>query len=149
VNISCFIIWITYALIQTGLLWWFDAKFESALHDSVISATSITLCCCIIANALNYYLPRKEKFGYVAVWGLVLAAVSIASTRWALYYIIADHGYLEQLDTSLPLRFFVNSLLIAFVAIINILWNIQQKTRKKKHQKLNPNRLHREPSLKN
>jgi len=136
-------------LIQTGLLWWFDAKFESALHDSVISATSITLCCCIIANALNYYLPRKEKFGYVAVWGLVLAAVSIASTRWALYYIIADHGYLEQLDTSLPLRFFVNSLLIAFVAIINILWNIQQEYKENEQRKADAERLAREAELYN
>lgn len=149
VNISCFIIWIGYALIQTGLLWWFDAKFEFALHDSLISATWITLCCYIIANALNYYLPRKEKFGYIVIWGLVLAAASISATRWTLLYLIPDEAYLDQMDASLPLRFFINSLLIAWMAIVNILWNIQQEYKENEQRKADAERLARDAELYN
>lgn len=149
VNISCFIIWVAYALIQTGLLWWFDAELEFALHDSLISATWITLCCYIIANALNYYLPRKEKFGYIVVWGLVLAAISISATRWTLLYTIPDHAYLDKIDASLPLRFFINSMLIAWMAIINILWNIQQEYKENEQRKADAEKLAREAELYN
>lgn len=149
VNISCFITWIAYALIQTGLLWWFDAELETALHDSLISATWITLCCYIIANALSYYLPRKEKFGYIVVWGLVLAAISISAARWTLLYTLPDPVYIDRVDASLPLRFFINSMLIAWMAMINILWNIQQEYKENEQRKADAERLAREAELYN
>lgn len=149
VNISCFIIWVANALIQTGLLWWFGAGLDLAMHDSLISATWITLCCYVIANALNYYLPRKEKFGYIVVWGLVLAAISTAATRWTLFYTITDQAYLDKIDASLPLRYFVNALLIAWVAMVNILWNIQQEYKENEQRKADAERLAREAELYN
>jgi Putative regulator of cell autolysis len=149
VNISCFIIWIAYALIQTALLWWFDVDFPLAVNDGLISATIITLCCYVIANALNHYLPRKEKYLYVVVWGLVLAAISISASRWLLQYVIADKGYLDRVDLSLPLRFFINALLIAWIAIINILWNIQQEYKENEQRKADAERLAREAELYN
>ncbi len=138
-----------YALIQTALLWWFEVDFELALNDSLVSATVITLCCYVIANALNHYLPRKEKYFYVVIWGLVLAAISISLSRWILQYVITDKPYLNQIDLSLPLRFFINALLIAWMAIINILWNIQQEYKENEQRKADAERLAREAELYN
>ncbi|SFC70892.1 Histidine kinase [Parapedobacter composti] len=149
VNISCFIIWIAYALIQTALLWWFDVNFALALNDSLVSATIITLCCYVIANALNHYLPRREKYFYIVIWGVVLAAISISASRWFLQYVIADKSYLDRVDLSLPLRFFINALLIAWMAIINILWNIQQEYKENEQRKADAERLAREAELYN
>lgn len=149
VNISCFIICVGYAVVQTVLLWWFGLNFEPALHDSLISAAAITLACYIISNALNYYLPRKEHYIYIVIWGLVLAAISLSLSRWIMQYIIPDTAYLNFADQSLPLRYCINSLLIACVAIINILWNIQQDHKENEARKADAERLAREAELYN
>ena len=114
-----------------------------------MSATVITLCCYVIANALNHYLPRKEKYFYIVIWGLVLAAISISLSRWILQYVITDKAYLDHIDTSLPLRFFINTLLIAWMAMINILWNIQQEYKENEQRKADAERLAREAELYN
>jgi Putative regulator of cell autolysis len=149
INISCFIIWIIYAFIQTALLWWFEVDFNLALNDSLVSATLTSLCCYVIANALNHYLPRRKGYFYIVIWGLVLAAISVSLDRWILQFIIPDKNYLGQIDLSLPLRFFINALLIAWIAIINILWNIQQEYKENEQRKADAERLAREAELYN
>ena len=150
VNIACFIVWTAYAAVATSLLWWFGTAFDTALHDSLISATWITLCCYIIANALNYYLPRKEKLGYIIVWGLVLAAVSVLATRWTLHYTgEPDELYQDGINDTLPLRFTINFMLIGWMATVHILWNIQQEYKENEQRKADAERLAREAELYN
>ena len=138
-----------YALIQTALLWWFDISFSLALNDSLVSATITTLCCYVIASALTHYLPQRKGYFYIVVWGLVLAAISVSLDRWILQYVIQDQTYRDYIDVSLPLRFFFNALLIAWMAIINILWNIQQEYEENEQRKADAERLAREAELYN
>ncbi len=149
INITCFVIWMAYALVQTALLWWFDVDFNLALNDSLVSATVITLCCYVIASALTHYLPQRKGYFYIVIWGLVLAAISISVDRWILQFIIQNESYRDRIDVSLPLRFFVNALLIAWMAIINILWNIQQEYKENEQRKADAERLAREAELYN
>lgn len=149
INISCFVIWVTYALIQTALLWWFDVDFNLALNDSLVSATVTTLCCYVISGALTHYLPQRKGYFYIVIWGLVLAAISVSLDRWILQYIIQDEAYLNHIDISLPVRFFFNALLIAWMAVINILWNIQQENKENEQRKADAERLAREAELYN
>lgn len=149
VNISCFVIFLGYSILQTALLWWFGIDFQIALHDSLISAASITVGCFAIASALLYYLPRKERYIYIAIWGLVLAAICTSITRWSIFYLVGDDTYITSVDRSLPLRFCVYALLIAWVAIINILWNIQSEYKENEDRKADAERLAREAELYN
>src|SRR5690606_10323668 len=149
VNISCFVIFLGYSILQTALLWWFGIDFQIALHDSLISAASITVGCFAIASALLYYLPRKERYIYIAIWGLVLAAICTSITRWSIFYLVGDDTYITSVDRSLPLRFCVYALLIAWVAIMNILWNIQSEYKENEDRKADAERLAREAELYN
>lgn len=149
VNISCFVIFMGYSIIQTALLWWFGIGFDLALNDSLISAGSITAGCFAIASALNYYLPRKERYIYIVIWGLALAAICTSITRWSILYLIADNTYIDTVDRSLPLRFCVYALLIAWIAIINILWNTQHEYKENEERKADAERLAREAELYN
>ena len=138
-----------YALVQTALLWWFDVDVSLALNDSLVSATITTLCCYVIAGALAHYLPQRKGYFYIVVWGLVLAAISVSLGRWILQYVIDDPSYLDRIDVSLPVRFFFNALLIAWIAIIHILWNIQEEYEENEQRKADAERLAREAELYN
>jgi two-component system LytT family sensor kinase len=65
---SCAIIFFGWSLIQTFILYWYGIQIEAAVVDSLISAATITLACYIVANALHYYQPGKEKVAFILVW---------------------------------------------------------------------------------
>ena len=149
VNISSFIIWCIYAFVQTAILWWYGHDRELSLNDSLISATALTLACFIISNALNYYLPSRRHYFYIAVWALVLAAGTLSISRWILNLVLSDQVYLNMVDQSLPLRYLFHTLTIAWIATINIVWNIQQDYKETEQRKTDAERLSREAELYN
>ncbi len=149
VNISCFIIWVGSSLIQTGLLWWHDYSLDLAINDSLVTSTILTISCFIISNALNYYLPSQRHYFYVVIWALVLAGAGVSLSRWILQYVIPDQAHLDTIDHSLPLRFFFHSMIIAWMATINILWNIQQDYKENEQRKADAEKLAREAELYN
>lgn len=149
VNISCFIIWVGSSLIQTALLWWHAYPLDQAINDSLVSSTFLTISCFIISNALNYYLPSQRHYFYVVIWALVLAGAGISLSRWILQYVITDPTHLNNIDHSIPLRFFFHFMIIAWMATINILWNIQQDYKENEQRKADAEKLAREAELYN
>lgn len=147
VYISCFVIWTGYGLIQTTLIWWHKFNLDIAINDSLISATVLTLSCFIIGNALNYYLPSRKKYFQIVIWALVMSLASLFLTRSVIRYFIDDPAYLEMVDQSMPLRFVFFGMVIAWMATINILWNIQQDYTENEQRKQDAERLAREAEL--
>ncbi|WP_134090805.1 sensor histidine kinase [Olivibacter sp. XZL3] len=149
IAISCVSVWVGTLIIQTGLLLWFDFIFELALLDSLVSATTISAACYIIANNLNYYQPRKERYFYIIIWGLSLAAISLTINRYIIQYIIKDKSYLAFLDLSLPIRYCTNGLVIAWVAMMQVLWNTLHDQKENEQRKADAEKLAREAELYN
>ncbi|MFC6102586.1 sensor histidine kinase [Olivibacter domesticus] len=149
IAVSCVAVWVGSLIIQTGLLLWFDFNFGPAIVDSLISSTTIAAACYIIGNNLNYYQPRKERYFYIIIWGLCLAAISLTINRYALQYTISDKAYLVFLDLSLPIRYCTNSLLIAWVAIMHVLWNTLHDQKENEQRKADAEKLAREAELYN
>lgn len=148
-NISYFLIWFVYSSVQTALLWHQEFDLDLALQDSLISATFLAISCFVITNALRYYLPSRRHYSYIVIWALVLAASSFSLSRWVLHYLITDPAYLDGVDQSMPLRICFYVLMIAWVATISILWNIQQDHRENQQRKADAERLAREAELYN
>jgi len=149
ITVSCLSVWLGSLIIQTALLFWFSFNYRLVLLDSLISATTITAACYIIANNLNYYQPRKERYFYIIIWGLCLAAISLAINRYSIHYLIKDKSYLDFLDISLPIRYCTNSLIIAWVAIMQVLWNTLNDQKENEQRKADAERLAREAELYN
>lgn len=149
INISCFIVWCGYAFIQTALIWWQNFDRDIAINDGLISSTILTLSCFIVSNALNYYLPSKRHYFFIAIWAMVLAALGVTLSRWVNNLFITDPTYLSMIDRSLPLRFVFSLLIIAWIATINILWNIQQDHQENEERKADAEKLARDAELYN
>lgn len=146
---SCAIIFSGWSLIQTFLLYWYGVSINLAAIDSITSSLAITLACYVIANALHYYQPGKEKVVYILVWVLSLSILTLTIISYGIQWIIQDADYTRFLTDSLPLRFVFISLLIGWMTIINVLWNIQRNNTEYERRKSDAEKMAREAELYN
>jgi len=147
--LTCAIIFFGWTAIQAFILYWYGISLNSAIKDSLISASTITLACYIIANALHYYQPGKEKVVYILVWVVSLTVFSLAATRYGIKWIIPDENYASFVTYSLPLRFVAANLLIGWMALMNVLWNIQQNNAEYERRKADAENMARKAELYN
>lgn len=146
---SCAIIFFGWSLIQTFILYWYGIQIEAAVVDSLISAATITLACYIVANALHYYQPGKEKVAFILVWILSLSLLSLAIIRYSIQWTISNVEYTLFVHYSMPLRFVAASLLIGWMTIMNVLWNIQRNNNEYEKRKADAEKMAREAELYN
>src|SRR5690554_4523878 len=147
--LSCAIIFFGWAIVQSITLFWYEVPIDIALIDSLISAATITAACYIIANALHYYQPGNERIVYILVWVLSLSILSIVIIRYGIGWGIPNNNYQEFVDYSILLRFIAASLLIGWMAIMNVLWNIQQNNSESEKRKVDAEKIAREAELYN
>ena len=147
--LSCAIIFFGWAIVQSITLFWYGVPIDIALIDSLISAATITAACYIIANALHYYQPGNERIVYILVWVLSLSILSIVIIRYGIGWGIPNNNYQEFVDYSILLRFIAASLLIGWMAIMNVLWNIQQNNSESEKRKVDAEKIAREAELYN
>jgi len=150
-----FILWISGVIflawsgIQVFLLFWYNYPFPQGFTDSLVSGFLFSLSCFIIANALHFYQPGKERYSYILVWVLCLAGMSTYLSNLSIDWLLDDDIYLEFVRNSIPLRFLVGFLLIGYTAIINILWNSQKNQSEQEKRKTDAEKLAKEAELYN
>ncbi len=149
ITISCGLVWLIYFFVQSVLLWWFDFTPPLFLYDGLISATILSLASYVLITNLSYYQPTRRRYAYILVWGIILSAASLTLIRYLLNYLFDNRAYLDFVDSSLPLRFCFNALILAWVAMVHILWNILQEHRENEQRKLDAERLAKEAELYN
>lgn len=146
---TCLVIWIGWIIIQSALLWWFGTSNSNSFQDSIISGTYVGVACYIMANGLIYYLPKKDRYIYISIWGLCLTILALLATRYTIAYFIVGGDYLTAFDHTLPIRFCLIAIIIAWIATIHILWNLQQNQKENEQRKADAERLAREAELYN
>lgn len=140
--------WTIWAALHTVIINWLGLDWETAINDSAISNVLLLLSSLIISNTLRYYQPEKGRYFYIAVWCVLLAALWLFISRWILVYMEgSDSRYLSLLDKSLPIRFCVGFLMISWMALVSMLWYIQQDRNKNEQRKTDAERLAREAEL--
>jgi sensor histidine kinase YesM len=145
----CGIIFLVWSGLQTFLLFWYNYPFPQGFTDSLVSGFLFSVSCFIIANALHFYQPGKERYSYILVWVLFLAGLSTYLTKVLIDWLITDDSYLFFVKNSIPLRFLAGFLLIGYTAIINILWNSQKNQNEQEKRKTDAEKLAREAELYN
>ncbi|WP_432714789.1 sensor histidine kinase [Pedobacter sp.] len=93
-----------------------------SLADSCISNLLLAFCCMVFSNLLGYYQPKNEPVVFVLVITLILALFVTFSSSFILNLLITEKKYAIFLDLSLPFRFTIVFIFLAWWAIVNILW---------------------------
>lgn len=90
--------------------------------DSVITNVLLALSCIVFSTLLGYYQPKSEPIIFVTVLTFVLALFIAFCSQFLMNMIIPDRVYVAFLQTTLPFRFTILFIFLAWWALANILW---------------------------
>ena len=93
-----------------------------SLADSGITNLLLAICCIVFSNLLGYYQPKNEPVLYVFLITLILTVFITFSSGFLLNLIINETKYDNFLQVTLPFRFIILFIFLAWWAIVNILW---------------------------
>lgn len=137
-------------LFQAAILLWFGFNYETSLIDSGTSTGMLIIACLVIINNFKYFRPEKNRYWYLGVWGIILAAAWLLASQWVLDLILGSNAqYGRFLYQSLPVRFFIGVLIIGLMALISLLWYTQQDQKETEQRKAIAEKLAREAELYN
>ena len=140
--------WIFWALIQTLLVHRFFIPWGIALKDSFISSTLLGLASFGAITLYRYYQPGKSNRIYRLFFAFIISLLFCAAVHWTLHYLFSDDAYyLQFLAASMPLRFIISFLIIAFVTLLNWLWNTMMEQQKFEDRKMEAEQLIKDAEL--
>ncbi len=116
VFLSCIAI---FALLFNYVL---DFNWLISIGDSAITVLLLVVCCIIFSTLLGYYQPKSEPLIFVFVLTLLLALFVTYSAKFALGLVLLETKYQSFLGYTLPFRFVIVFLFLAWWALANILW---------------------------
>lgn len=148
IHISAWSIFILYFLVSYFLLWWEFRPLKANPVEPAIGALSITACCYLIFSSMQFYMPRKKQYLKLTVICIVLTFLSLGISIFTLTKFF-DASSVNHFYARLPYRFVINFLLLMYVMIINIFWNIQEEYTENKRRKEESEKLVREAELYN
>lgn len=137
-------------LVQFIILLWYGFSAKTSSIDSGLSIILLTAVSLLMANNLKYYRPEKNRFLFILIWCLILAAIWLFASQWVLSYLLsADAHYADFLYQSLPVRFFIGLLIIGLTALISLLWYTRQDQNEIEQRKADAEKLARDAELYN
>src|SRR5690554_4411282 len=92
----CGIIFLAWSALQIFLLFWYNLPFPQGFTDSLISGFIFSISCFIVANALHFYQPGKERYSYILVWVLSLAGLATYFSKLLINWLLANDAYLNR-----------------------------------------------------
>jgi two-component system LytT family sensor kinase len=145
---SWFAIW---ALLQTHVLLNFGLRAVTALSDSAFSNTILALCCVLISNGMQYYLPKKDRYWYILFISLGLAALCTALCKAALVPLLHTPGdpvdYAVFFTRSWTVRLDFAFLQIGCMCILSVLWYSSEEEQENRQRRNDAERLAKEAEL--
>ena len=106
------------------LLFYFLLNFTwlISVADSGITNLLLAICCIVFSNLLGYYQPKNEPVLFVFVITLILALFVTFGSSFLLNLLFEETKYENFLQLTLPFRFIIIFIFLAWWAIVNILW---------------------------
>lgn len=140
---------LVWAALQTYIVHSFGFNWYLAGVDSGLSIIPLAASCWLIDNNLRYYQPGKGSYINLFIWCLVLAAGCTLLFRWAMPMLSLGEVYDAFLKQSLVLRFSTSFLAIGWMAMISLVWYVQQDQKENEKRKSEAEKLSRDAELYN
>lgn len=140
--------WVFLGVVQSTILHRLRLPWDIALRDGFISASLLGLGSSAIITLFYFYQPGKANRFSRLGFALVITGVVNALMRWLLSYVYAGHPQGDDfLEASMPLRFLMSFLLLAFITLFNWLTSSLQEQKERERRSLEAEQLAKDAEL--
>lgn len=134
--------------IQVNVLRSIGINWQVALWDSAVYNLCIAGGCMLIINNLRYYLPYKNQYAILMVWSLAISGLCSVAYNNVLRFVLKDDAaYMQLLNNSGSIRFWIAVLIISWVAAVSVLWYKQIENREAEKRQSDAEKLARDAEL--
>mgnify|MGYP001598460903 CR=1 FL=1 len=141
------LLWIIWTALQVWAIAWIGFSLQIAVIDSLVSNVLLMGIGMAVRNILKYYRPGRGRFFYIFIWNFCIAILWVFVVKWCLSKLITDAAYIDFLDKSLPVRFFVAFLITGWMALINWLFFTFKENRESEKRKTAADKLAKDAEL--
>jgi sensor histidine kinase YesM len=140
--------WLCWVFLHALTLNWFGFDWDVAIWDSAISNVLLAGCSLIVTITLQFYIPQKNRYGYILGLCSVLAVLWLFLSRSLLTIIIKEASDYERFfSQSTPVRLAIGFLIIGCMALISVLWYTIHDQREIEKRKSEAEKLSKEAEL--
>jgi len=126
----------------------FGFSLNRAVWDSLISNSLLAFVTILITVILQFYIPQKNKYGFILALCSVLTGLWFLASRSVLMLVIRDSpDYTTFFSQSVLIRLAVAFLLIGCMALVSVLWYTVQEQQYTEKRKSEAEKLSREAEL--
>lgn len=142
------ICWLIWAGLHSIMLQRLGLSWQVAILDSLISNLLLVGALFLVAVSLQFYIPQKNKYGYIFVFCSVVAGIWLLISRFVLLLIIKNsESYAGFFSQSVPIRLAIGFLLIGYMALLSVLWYTVQDQQELEKRKAEAQKLSKEAEL--
>lgn len=142
--------WACWALLHFFILDRIGFSAQTALYDSVISNLLLAAAAVLVTLSLQYYLPAKNNYSYLAGLCIVLAVIWLSISRAVLLLVMKqDVEYNSFFSQSILIRGATGFLIISCTALISMLWYTLQDQKEMERRRTDADRLAKDAELNN
>ena len=138
--------WLSWCILLALMLRSFGLLWDEAFIDSAISNIILMLACLLLINTFRYYLPRRERYGYILGMCGTISVVWLFLTRALLLLILPD-DYRNFYGDSIYIRLAFGFLILGCMALLSVLWYTLKEQQQNESRKLEAEKLAKEAEL--
>jgi hypothetical protein len=133
---------------QFAFLFWLGIDWHVSLADSLLFNFFTALACIFLCYTMQFYLPRRERYGYILCISVLLSSVVVFNGKMLMSHLYADDTvYLSLLKNSFPVRWGFTFLLIVCMCVVCVLWYSFRDQQEMESRKSAVEALNREAEL--
>jgi two-component sensor histidine kinase len=127
---------------------WFGFSWKMAVLDSAVSNFLLVSASLLITVTLQFYIPQKNKYGYILGLCVALSVTWLLVSRSILKLLSNDSAdYTQFFSQSVPVRLAIGFLIVGCMALVSVLWYTIQDQQEIEKRKTEAEKLSKEAEL--
>ncbi|MGN6402676.1 MAG: sensor histidine kinase [Flavisolibacter sp.] len=142
------ICWLIWSIMHAFVLNWFGFSWKMAIWDSTVSNFLLVSASLLITVTLQFYIPQKNKYGYILGLCIALSITWLLVSRSILKLLSNDSAdYTQFFSQSVPVRLAIGFLIVGCMALVSVLWYTIQDQHEIEKRKTEAEKLSKEAEL--
>ena len=140
--------WLCWGTLHAFVMNWLGFDWDVAIWESVINNLLLAGCTLLVTITLQFYIPQKNRYGYILGLCSVLAILWLFLSRTLLMLVVKEASDYERFfSQSVPIRLAIGFLIIGCMALISVLWYTIHDQREIEKRKEEADKLSKDAEL--